>query len=407
MPNYSYKAKSSSGEIITGKFDAADKNMVVSLLKSKGLFPIDITEIKTLNKEVEFKINKKITLKDLAIFCREFYTLINAGVSLNVCLDLLKKQTENAKLAKIVGDVSEKVQKGMSLSEALKSHSKVFPAILISMVEIGEISGTLDVVLNRVAIYFEKEEKIKNRIKTALAYPIMIAGVVVVILIFMLTFVVPSFIEMFNMVGGELPKPTQILLAVSDMFKNIWFLMALAFVVGVLIYLYKRFRKTEQGRLFLDGAIIKLPLIGKNIRKILTSRFTRSLSLLLQTGVPLVQAIEVLIGLTGNQVMATGLVKVKEEIKRGSNLAGPLEMLEIFPTMVTQMISVGEESGTLDVTIDKVADFYDDELESSISKLISMIEPAMMLVMAVIVGSIVVAMMMPIFQMQQNMGKMY
>jgi type IV pilus assembly protein PilC len=405
LASFAYIAKTSAGAIVTGKFDANDVDNVVSFLRNKGLFPMDIKEVSTVKKGVTLKSKKKITSNDLAIFCRQFYTMVNAGVSVVGCLDLLRKQTENPRLAQLINDVYDDVQKGNSLSEALNLRSDTLPVILISMIEVGEVSGTLDLVLDRLAIHFIKENRIRQKVKTAMMYPMIIGCIAVAVVIFMLAFVVPKFMSMFSSMGTGLPLPTKILLGISHTVANIWFLIGAVSFISVTYYLFSKFRRTVKGRLILSGIILKIPKVGKNYRKILASRFARALSLLLETGVPLIQALEVVDKVVNNQIVSDGLVRVKEDIKRGSNLASPLEGIGIFPVMVTQMISIGEEAGSLDDIVGKVADFYDEELDTSISQLISLIEPVMILVLALVVGFIVISMIMPVFGMYKNLGQ--
>jgi len=406
MASFTYKAKTSAGNIISGKFDATDMDMVVSFIRSKGMYPLDIKESTVMQKNISLSKNKKISQNDLAIFCRQFYTMINAGVSVVGCLDLLRRQTENPRLAKIINTVYDDVQKGNALSEALRSHLSVLPVILVSMIEVGEVSGTIDVVLERLATHFVKENKIRQKIKTAMIYPMVIGSIAVVMIIFMLTFVVPKFVSMFSSMGSELPLPTKILLNVSNTITNIWFIMTAAVCIFLIKFAFSKFSKTKKGRLIISTVILKTPKVGKNYRKILASRFARALSLLIETGVPLIQALEVVDKVVDNQIVSDGLDKVREEIKRGSNLAGPLESMGIFPVMVTQMISIGEEAGSLDDIVGKVADFYDEELDTSISQLISLIEPVMIMVLALVVGLIVISMIMPVFGMYKNLGQM-
>ncbi|MCX7920412.1 MAG: type II secretion system F family protein [Clostridia bacterium] len=405
MALFSYKAKTLAGETITGTFDASDRSMVVSLLRSKGYFPLHIKEVNKLDQNIELGSMKKISLKELSVFCKQFYTMINAGVAVIGCLDFLRRQTENKKLIGVINKVYDDLQKGMGLSESIKQHANVFPIMMINMIEIGEVSGTLDVILDRLSVHFEKENKVRQKIKTAMTYPMVIGGLATLMVIFMLAFVVPKFVGMFKTMGAELPLPTKILLKVSGTVTNLWFILGAFAAIVAFIYLFNKFKKSEKGKMAIDSLLIKLPLIGGNIKKILASRFTRSLSLLLKTGVPLVQALEVIGRVVDNSVVNKALLKIQEDIKRGSNLAGPLEQTGIFPAMVTQMISIGEESGSLDSIIETVADFYDDELDVAVSRLVALMEPILIAGLAVIVGGIVIAMIMPVFSMYQNMAK--
>lgn len=402
MATYNYKAKTVTGNTSVGKIDATDRKMVVSLLKNRGLYPLEISELNLMDKDIKMGAGKKVPLKELSIFCKKFYTMIDAGVTVIGSLDLLRRQTENRKLAGIINKIFENVQKGMSLSEAMKVHRDEFPPIVISMIEIGEVSGSLDTVLDRLSVYLEKDNKIRQKIKTSMVYPKVIGIIAFVAVIFMMTFVVPNFIGMFKKMGSELPLPTRILIDISNIFKNIWFLLGAAIVIPGAIISIKKFIKTTNGKYIYGKIVLGLPIIGTNMRKIIASRFSRSLSLMLKTGVPLIQALEVVGNLLDNEVVSRAMVKVKEDIKRGSGLAEPLEAVGIFPVMVTHMISIGEEAGSLDSIIEKVADFYDDELDASIGKLLAMLEPLMIVAMAVVIGGIVIAMILPIFSMYQN-----
>jgi len=405
VSTFSYKAKSLTGYVSSGKLDAADKDMAVALLRKKGLYPMEINEESLFGKEIKIWPKRGIPLKDLSIFCKQFYTMMDAGVTVIGSLDLLRKQTENVNLARIIHKNYEDVQKGMSLSEAMKNENNTFPPIMTNMVEIGEISGNLDVVLDRLSLYLEKENKIKQKIKTSMVYPKAIGMIALVVVTFMLMFVVPNFIGMFSKMGIKLPLSTRILMFVSDSLKNIWILLSAAVVIIALSYAFHKFKASDRGREIMDKAALELPMVGKNVQKIIASRFSRSLSLLLKSGVPLIQALEVVRNLVNNVTVAKALTVVKEDIKRGVSLAQSLEGVSIFPAMVIHMISIGEEAGTLDSIVDKVADFYDDELDTSISRLVAMLEPLMIVGIALVVGVIVVAMTLPVFSMYQQIGK--
>ena len=404
MGNYTYKAKTNTGENIVGTFEASDKMTVVNFLKGKGYLPISITDSAEKGKEVQLKVTKKVKAKDLAILCRQFQTMLNAGVSVIGCLDMLKKQTENPSLKAAISKIYDEVQKGKNLSESMKALNKIFPVLFTSMIEVGEVSGTLEVVLGRLAEQFEKDNKIRSKVSTAMVYPAVIGCIAAVMVIFMIIVIVPKFVGMVASVGGELPLPTKILLFVSGLFTNWIFLVCLTLAIVGLTYGFKKFKSTEKGKFIIDSILYKMPMVGKNVQKILASRFTRTLSTLLGSGVSLIQSLEVVDKVVNNQLVTRGLVKVKEDIKRGSSLSGPLERLGIFPIMVTQMISVGEEAGSLDAIMEKVAEFYDEEVETSISKLVAMLEPIMMMLLAIVIGFIVVSMIMPVFSMYQGVG---
>jgi Type II secretory pathway, component PulF len=405
LANYSYRAKTQSGETVSGNLEASDVNMAIAFVKERGYFPLAVQESNAQGKEIEFKIQKKVKVKDLSIMCRQFHTMLNAGVSVIGCLDMLRGQTQNRTLRNAMSQLYDDVQKGKTLSESMKLLSKVFPVLMISMIEVGEVSGTLEQVLERLSVQFEKDTKIKSKVSTAMVYPAVIGCIALVMVTFMIIFIVPKFVGMVNSVGGTLPAPTRIVLFISGLFTNPLFLLGFALFIALVIFGFRRFKSTEQGKFLIDTILFKMPMVGVNIQKILASRFTRTLSTLLKSGVSLIQALEVVDGVVNNQIVSRGLVKVKENIKMGSNLAAPLEKMGIFPLMVTHMISVGEEAGSLDSIMEKVADFYDEEVETSISKLVAMMEPLLMMVLAIVVGFIVVAMILPIFSMYQGVGQ--
>ncbi|QNU68111.1 type II secretion system F family protein [Ruminiclostridium herbifermentans] len=405
MATYNYKAKTAAGTTVTGSFEAADKNMVVELIKEKGYYPLSIEAKNEKGVEINFKFNKKIKPKEFAVLCRQFHTMLNAGVTVIGCLDMLRQQTENKTLKEAISSVYDEVQKGSTLSEAMKALPKVFPPLMVSMVEVGEVGGTLEAVLERLAIQYEKDSKIKSKVSTAMVYPAVIGCIALVMVTFMLIFIVPTFVGIINSTGGELPTPTKILLYISGLFTNPIFIVGLITAIILLRVGFKKFKSTEGGKYIIDKIIYKMPLVGPNVKKILAASFTRTMSTLLSSGVSLIQSLEVVDRVVNNQVVSRGLIQVSDDIKSGSNLAAPLERMGIFPLMVTQMISVGEEAGSLDAIMEKVADFYDEEVETSISKLLAMLEPLMMMVLAVIVGFMVIAMIMPTFTMNQGIGQ--
>lgn len=405
MATFSYKAKTPAGTTVTGTFEATDKNMVVDLIKEKGYFPLSIEDKASKGVEINFSHKKKIKVKELSILCRQFHTMLNAGVTVISCLDMLRQQTENKTLREAVSSVYDDVQKGKTLSESMQALPNVFPPLMISMIEVGEVGGTLEAVLERLSVQYEKDNKLKSKVSTAMVYPAVIGCIALVMVTFMLIFIVPTFVGIIESTGGELPTPTKILLFISGLFTNPIFIVGLILAIILIRIGYKKFKSTEGGKFFIDRFVYKMPLVGPNVKKILAASFTRTMSTLLSSGVSLIQSLEVVDRVLNNKIISRGLVQVSEDIKSGSNLAAPLERMGIFPLMVTQMISVGEEAGSLDAIMEKVADFYDEEVETSISKLLSMLEPLMMMVLAVIVGFMVISMIMPTFTMNQGIGQ--
>lgn len=396
MPEFKYEAINKTGEKVKGTYEAEAKNHVLIMLKGKDLYPVKVEEV-IKGKEVGVGLFNRVKIKDIAIFCRQFHVMLNAGVPIIKCLDILRYQTDNKKLKVVLSEVYEEVQKGLTFSEALKSHKDIFPELLIHMVEAGEVSGTLDIIMERMAVHYEKENKIQNKVKGAMVYPIILSIVSVLVVIFLLTFVMPTFVGMFSSSGVELPLPTRILIAISDAIKSYWYLIFL--VLTMVIYGIKKYIATDSGSIVIDKIKMRTPVVKGTTQKVVTSRFTRTMSTLLVSGIPLIQAIEIVSKIVQNKIVEKGLSDVKEEVRKGIDLATPINKIGFFPPMVVSMIKIGEESGSLDEILDKTANFYDDEVEVALQKMVTMLEPLMIVFMAVIIGAIVIAMVLPMFDM--------
>lgn len=397
MPNYKYIAVNGKGETLEGVFTASDDKQVLQMVRSKDYQPVKIEEVRA-ERNVELpNIFGKVRVKDLAVFCRQFYTMLKAGITIMQCLDILQQQTERKSLRDVITNLYESVQKGETLSVALKSHKDVFPQILISMVEAGEVSGSLDTIMERLAVHFEKENRIRNKVKSAMVYPIILSIVAVLVVAFLLTFVMPTFMGMFEGSGVQLPLPTRILISISDFLRFYWYII-LAIIFGI-SYLIKMYISSDKGRLKFDELKLKMPMIKGVTTKVATARFTRTLSTLLASGIPLLQAMEVVGKVVGNKVIDNALTNAREEMRKGLGLSVPIKRLGLFPPMVSSMISIGEESGSLDEVLDETASFYDDEVETAMQKLVASFEPLMIVVMAVVIGGIVIAMILPMFDM--------
>jgi type IV pilus assembly protein PilC len=397
MPTFKYKVMNQQGRKSEGTFKANTKNEVLAMIEDNNYYPIEINE--TLEREQKdiFESFVKVKTKDLYIFCRQFHTMINAGANISNALDVLKKQTENKKLKKSLNEVHADVQKGISLSEALEKHKDVFPDLLINMVNTGEISGNLDIIMSRMASHFEKENKINNQLKSAMVYPMVLAGLSVVVVIFLLTFIMPTFIGMFEGSGVALPLPTRIVMGLSKFIQTKWYILIA--VISAAVYGMKNYSESPAGRLLLDGLKLKLPIIKDSTEKVIVSRFTRTLSTVLTSGVSLVQSLEVVQRVVGNKVAENSLEVIKQKVLKGISLGEAIGDESLFPEMLHSMIKIGEESGSLDDILDKTADFYDEELEASLKRMTAMLEPMMIIVMGVVIGFIVIAMMMPMFDM--------
>ncbi|MBU3189523.1 type II secretion system F family protein [Clostridium bowmanii] len=397
MLTFKYRVMNHQGEKIDGTFKANSQNEVLAMIEDNNYYPIEIKEVLEREQQDLFESFAKVKTKDLYIFCRQFHTMINAGANISNALDVLRKQTENKKLKKCLDEAYDDVQKGISLSEALAKHNDVFPDLLINMINTGEVSGNLDVIMGRMATHFEKENKINNQLKSAMAYPMVLAGLSVVVVIFLLTFIMPTFAGMFEGSGVALPAPTRIVMGLSKFIQTKWYILIA--VIGGAVYGAKTYAKIPAGRLTLDGLKLKLPIIKDTTEKVIVSRFTRTLSTVLASGVALVQALEVVQKVVGNKVAEKALEAIKEKVLKGVSLGEAIGETTIFPIMLHSMIKIGEESGSLDDILDKTANFYDEELEASLKKLTAMIEPLMIIVMGVVIGFIVIAMMLPIFDM--------
>ena len=397
MPLFHFRALSAEGAEKEGSEVAATYAEMLSRLRQRHYYPINIEEV-TVGKDIKaMPFFKKVGIKQVAVFCRQFATMLNAGVTIVNCLDILRQQTQNEKLRSVIEELYEDVQKGLIFSESLKKHREVFPEFMIQMVEAGETSGTLDLVMSRIAVHYEKENKINNRVKSAMVYPAVLSVVCVGVVIFLLTSVMPTFINMFQGSGVPLPGLTQVLLNISNALRDFWYIFLL--IVVAIVYIVRRFAGTTEGRLKIDGWKLRLPVVKGLVMKTASARFTRTLSTLLSSGIPLLQALENVAGAVGNAVIAEGLLSAREEIRKGSALSVPIRKMEFFPPMVHSMIEIGEESGSLDDILDKTANIYDEEVDMEVQRMLSMLEPIMIVFMAGIIGFIVVAMMLPMFGM--------
>ena len=396
---FKYKAITSSGQKIEGVFNAASEEDVVTMIKGNSYLPVKVE--RDIGQEAQIEIFKsKVKKKDLALFCRQFFTMLDSGLGIVKCLDILEMQTENKTLKPIIGEVNGDVQKGLSLSEAMNKYPDIFPTILTNMVEAGEVSGNLDAILERMAVHFEKENKLENKIRSSMVYPIALLVVSIAVVIFMITFILPTFTGMFAGSGVEIPWPTRVLLGMSDFIQSYWYILVGIF--GLLAFVITTFKKSEVGRAFFDGLKLKLPVIKGTTVKIITSRFTRTLSTLMDSGIPLIKSMEVVAKVVNNLPVEERIEDSIEEIRKGVPLSRAIQNVGVFPPMVDSMIRIGEESGSLDEVLLKTADFYDEEVETSLTKLTTLIEPIMIVGMAIVIGFIVIAMYLPMFDMMKT-----
>ncbi len=398
MANYNYKALDQRGVSATGEIEGESKAAAAAALRSRGLTVLDLNEAKTgLHMELDFLT--RIKPKDLTVFSRQFATMVNSGLSMLRCLYVLEEQTENKKLAKVIGQVKNDVEAGISLSDSLEKHPGVFSKLYVSMVRAGEIGGILDEVLNRLATQLEKEDSIRRAVKSAMVYPIMIGSFAILVLIGMVMFLIPIFADMYADIGGaQLPALTRVMVSLSDFMTGYWYIVFPAIIF--VIWGIRRLKHTRRGTEVWDRFKLRIPMgIGEIVRKLAVARFSRTLGTLVTSGVPILQAIEITGQAAGNVVIENAMKDVQQSVKEGQSITGPLEKIKVFPAMVTQMISVGEETGSLDAMLSKIADFYEDEVNASVKSLTSILEPILMLGVGAIVGTVVISMYLPIFNM--------
>jgi len=395
MATFVWRGKTISGALQSGEVTFDTQEEVLSFLRKKKVV---ITSIQEKPKEVKlrFSLRKKVSTKDLAVFTRQFATMINAGLPLVQCLEILSKQTEKPYFKKIISDVMHDVETGSTLAEALGKHKTVFDQLFVNMVESGEAGGILDDILLRLATYIEKSEALRRKVKSAMMYPTVVLVVALGATTFMLLFIIPTFAKMFGDFGGQLPLPTRIVLELSNLLKGYWW--AIAGVIGGLMFAFKAYYKTEGGKRVIDGFQLKIPILGEVLRKSAIARFTRTLGTLIKSGVPILTGLDITARTAGNKVISESVMRTRASIREGETLAAPLRQCEVFPAMVVQMIAVGEETGALDEMLKKIADFYDDEVDTAVDTLTSVIEPLMIVVMGVMVGGMVVAMYLPMFK---------
>ena len=396
---YSYKSRDSGGKLVKGRMEAPNETAVVSRLRSMGLSPVSIDASARgtgLQMDIKFSgFEKRVPLKELAIMSRQMSTMVGAGLSLLRALTILTEQTENKTLAAALDTVRTQVETGTALSDALAKQDRVFPPIMVHLVRAGEIGGFLDKSLESIAGTFEADVKLRQTIKSALTYPVVVLIMALVSVIGMLTFIVPVFKNMFASLGGQLPLPTQILVTISE---NMAWIAPLLTVGGVAFSIWWRKNKHEDRvRSVVDPLRLKLPVFGMLMRKVAVARFTRNFATMTGAGVPILQSLGIVGDTSGNWVIEQALHRVQDAVRNGRSIAEPLLKEPVFPSMVTQMIAVGEDSGSLEQMLNKIADFYDDEVQSTTEQLTSLIEPLMIGVIGIIIGGMIIALYMPIF----------
>jgi len=402
MPVYKWVAQTKKGRTIKGELEAGNEKIALLQLKRRNL---TVKKIKPKPKDLFANVSfmqPKITTKDLVVFTRQFSTMIDAGLPLVQGLTILSQQTENKTFRAILQQVTKDVEGGSSLADALGKHPKVFDNLFVNLVAAGEVGGILDTILQRLANYIEKAEKLKTQIKSALTYPIVVLCIAIVVIGVILVFVIPVFEDMFSGMGAALPAPTQLVVNMSRFLKgNIHYIIG---AVIVMIFLFKKYRNSLSGRKKIDALSLKLPVFGTLLKKVAVARFTRTLGTMITSGVPILDALEIVAKTAGNVVLEEVIFEVRANIAEGQTIAEPLSETDIFPSMVVQMISVGEATGALDTMLEKIADFYDDEVDAAVDALTSMLEPLLMVFLGGSIGGLVIAMYLPIFKMAGAVG---
>jgi type IV pilus assembly protein PilC len=394
---YAYSVRDRGGKLINGTLDGESQAAVVQKLRGMGYAPVSITEHKAgMKTEINIPgFSKKVKLKDLSVMSRQFATMINSGLSLLRALTILTEQTENPELARLLGEVRNDVETGNSLSASLGKYPKVFPPLMVNMTRAGEVGGFLDSVLLQIAENYEAEVKLRSKIKSAMTYPVVVLCLAMVALVVMLTFVVPTFAKMFVTLGSKLPAPTQMLVTLSHAMKFLIPLMIIGGIGGMVTW--SKIKHKEEVRRRVDPLKLKIPVFGPLFQKVALSRFARNLGTMIRSGVPILQALDIVADTTGNYVMTMAVRDIQDSVRRGESLTQPLSQHDIFPPMVAQMMAVGEDTGALDAMLTKVSQFYDQEVEATTEALTALIEPLMIAFIGGLIGSMIVCLYLPIF----------
>ncbi len=393
MSVFVWEGKLANGSIKKGEIEANDKATAALILKRQRIMP---TKLKAKPKQITL-FEKGIKTKDIVIFTRQFSTMINAGLPLVQCLDILSTQQPNPSFKKVLIQIKGDVEGGSTFADALGKHPKIFDNLYVNLVAAGEVGGVLDTVLNRLAVYMEKNEALKNKVKGAMTYPIIVLCVAFGVVAVLMIFVIPTFSDMFKQFGAALPGPTQLVVDLSNFFRKFWWLM-IGLIIAT-IFGFKWIRTQEKGRFYTDKMALKLPVFGPLIQKVAVAKFTRTLGTMISSGVPIMDGLDITSKTAGNMIVENAIKAVRTAISEGRTMSEPLEQTGIFPGMVVQMIGVGEATGAMDQMLSKIADFYDEEVDTAVEALTSALEPMLMVFLGGIIGFVVVAMYLPIFKM--------
>ncbi|ELC8372952.1 type II secretion system F family protein [Clostridium perfringens] len=401
MAIFKYKAINSEGQRIEGSQSADSESQIREMLLSNQYYPLSIEKENSKGKK-SFSFNSKVKLKDIAVFCRQFYVMLDSGLSIGKALNILIEQCEKPKLREALIGVNGELKRGETLASSMRKRKDVFPNLLTSMIDAGERSGNLDIILKRMADYYEKETKIRGKIKSAMIYPIVLGVVAIIAITFILTFVMPTFVQMFEENNVDLPMSTKMVLGTSKMLGKYGIIIFLILVTAII--LLGKYLKSEEGQYKLSSINLKIPVIKKLTQKIIVSRFTRTMGIVSSSGMSLVTSIEIVASVVGNKIAENELLKVKEKVLKGEGLGDSIMNIKIFPPMLASMVKIGEEAGSLDSILDKTADFYDDELEREIKTATALIEPSMIVLMGIIIGFLLISILTPMFKMYNSIS---
>jgi len=402
MPVFLWEGQTRKGEKKKGEIEAANEAALRGILRRQGLTSTTVKQKpKNLSEYLPF-LKQKVKEKEVVIFARIFATMINAGLPLIQCLELLAQQEQNKTFAQIITAIKEDIEGGSTLSDALRKYPNIFDDLFVNLVAAGESGGILDVILQRLSSYMEKAMKLKSKVKGAMTYPASVLVISIAVVALLLVKVIPVFQKMFEGMGGELPGPTQFLVNLSAVAQK-YFLVAII-AVAVVIFAFRRFYKTEKGTLLMDGLLLKSPVFGPLLKKVAVAKFTRTMSTMMSSGVPILEGLAIVSKTAGNKIIENALMRVRRSISEGKTIAEPLFETGIFPPMVVQMIAVGEATGALDSMLSKIADFYDDEVDAAVDAMTALLEPFMMVFLGGVVGGMIIAMYLPIFKMASVVG---
>ena len=400
MPNYVWKGRNRTGLVQEGVLAAESKDAALASLRRQNIV---VTGIRERGKEISLaKMGRKVNPKTLAIFTRQFSVMIDAGLPLVQCLEILANQHEHKSFQKILLQVRQDVEAGSTLADAMRRHPKAFNNLYVNMIAAGEAGGILDTILQRLSIYIEKAVKLASQVKSALIYPIAVIAIAAIVVAVILLKVIPTFAALFTGLGAELPMPTRMVIQASNFLARYFILILIA--IGGLIFAFQRYYATYQGRRVVDGLVLKMPVLGMIMRKIAVARFCRTLATLTSSGVPILEALDITARTAGNAIVEDALIQTKTAVEGGKTIVEPLRESGIFPNMVVQMIGVGEQTGALDAMLNKIGDFYEDEVDTAVAGLVKLLEPVMIFILGIIIGGIVIAMYLPMFTLINKIG---